>query len=181
MDRNQELLLQAAAVLEDHTRRTGCQALEQQANEMKPAAPGPGEVQGRGVPGRGRAVPDRRQGRGRPARCSPPPGRHGRRRPAADGRLPAGQGARAWWPCCRSVNGDKITFLAVCGKEAVARGVKAGDLVKAGLPPSAAARAAASPTAPWAAARMLLKVDDALAAGGRLCFRKNLLNPGERS
>ena len=28
------------------------------------------------------------------------------------------------------VNGDKVTFLAVCGKEAVAKGVKAGDLVK---------------------------------------------------
>ena len=30
-----------------------------------------------------------------------------------------------------SVNGEKITFLAVCGPEAVKRGVKAGDLVKA--------------------------------------------------
>ena len=29
-----------------------------------------------------------------------------------------------------SVNAGKITFLAVCGKEAVAQGVKAGDLVK---------------------------------------------------
>ncbi len=29
-----------------------------------------------------------------------------------------------------SVNADKITFLAVCGKEAIAKGVKAGDLVK---------------------------------------------------
>ena len=29
-----------------------------------------------------------------------------------------------------AVNGDKVTFLAVCGKEAVASGVKAGDLVK---------------------------------------------------
>ena len=29
-----------------------------------------------------------------------------------------------------SVNGDKVTFLAVCGKDAVAKGVKAGDLVK---------------------------------------------------
>jgi alanyl-tRNA synthetase len=29
-----------------------------------------------------------------------------------------------------SVNGDKVTFLAVCGKEAVAKGIKAGDLVK---------------------------------------------------
>ena len=27
-------------------------------------------------------------------------------------------------------NGEKITFLAVCGKEAIARGIKAGDLVK---------------------------------------------------
>ena len=29
-----------------------------------------------------------------------------------------------------AVNGEKITFLAVCGKEAVARGIKAGDIVK---------------------------------------------------
>jgi len=29
-----------------------------------------------------------------------------------------------------TVTGDKITFLAVCGKEAVARGIKAGDIVK---------------------------------------------------
>ena len=29
-----------------------------------------------------------------------------------------------------AVTGEKITFLAVCGKEAIAKGVKAGDLVK---------------------------------------------------
>ena len=29
-----------------------------------------------------------------------------------------------------AVNGEKITFLAVCGKEAIAKGIKAGDLVK---------------------------------------------------
>ena len=29
-----------------------------------------------------------------------------------------------------TVNEDKITFLAVCGKEANAKGIKAGDLVK---------------------------------------------------
>ena len=29
-----------------------------------------------------------------------------------------------------SVNEGKITFLAVCGKDAIARGIKAGDLVK---------------------------------------------------
>ena len=30
-----------------------------------------------------------------------------------------------------TVNGEKLTFLAVCGKDAIARGVKAGDLVRA--------------------------------------------------
>ena len=29
-----------------------------------------------------------------------------------------------------AVNGEKISFLAVCGKEAIAKGIKAGDLVK---------------------------------------------------
>ena len=29
-----------------------------------------------------------------------------------------------------TVSGDKITFLAVCGKEAVAKGIKAGDIIK---------------------------------------------------
>ena len=29
-----------------------------------------------------------------------------------------------------TVNEDKITFLAVCGKDAIAKGIKAGDLVK---------------------------------------------------
>ena len=52
-----------------------------------------------------------------------------------------------------TVNGEKITFLAVCGKEAVAKGIKAGEIIKECHMPSAAARAAASRTAPWAAAR----------------------------
>jgi len=29
-----------------------------------------------------------------------------------------------------TVNGEKVTFLSVCGKEAIAKGIKAGDLVK---------------------------------------------------
>ena len=29
-----------------------------------------------------------------------------------------------------AVSGEKITFLAVCGKQAVQKGVKAGDIVK---------------------------------------------------
>ena len=30
-----------------------------------------------------------------------------------------------------SVNGEKVTLLAVCGKNAIARGIKAGDIIKA--------------------------------------------------
>lgn len=51
-----------------------------------------------------------------------------------------------------SVNGEKVTLLAVCGKNAVARGIKAGDIIK-NIAPSSAARAAASRIPPWAAAR----------------------------
>ena len=62
-----------------------------------------------------------------------------------------------------TVNGEKITFLAVCGKEAVARGIKAGDLVrhvsaicggKGGGKPDSAMGGGSDP----------LKVDDALAS-----------------
>ena len=30
-----------------------------------------------------------------------------------------------------AINGDKVTFLAVCGKDAISKGIRAGDLVKA--------------------------------------------------
>ena len=62
-----------------------------------------------------------------------------------------------------SINGEKITFLAVCGTEAVARGIKAGDLVrhvsaicggKGGGKPDSAMGGGSDP----------LKVDDALAS-----------------
>ena len=33
-----------------------------------------------------------------------------------------------------SVNDGKVTLLAVCGKDAVAKGVKAGDIIKAIAP-----------------------------------------------
>ena len=52
-----------------------------------------------------------------------------------------------------SIQGEKVTFLAVCGKDAVARGIKAGDLVKA---VSAICGGKGGGTD-------LLKVDDALA------------------
>ena len=33
-----------------------------------------------------------------------------------------------------SINGEKVSLLAVCGKEAVAKGIKAGDIIKAIAP-----------------------------------------------
>ena len=62
-----------------------------------------------------------------------------------------------------AVNGDKITFQAVCGKEAVAAGVRAGDIIKhvtkiaggsGGGKPDSAMGGGSDPT----------KLDDALAA-----------------
>ncbi len=51
-----------------------------------------------------------------------------------------------------SVNEGKVTLLAVCGKDAVARALRPA-ISSRPLRPSAAARAAASQTPPWAAAR----------------------------
>ena len=69
-------------------------------------------------------------------------------------------------PQCRCAalqrHGREITLLAVCGKEAVAAGIKAGDLINP-WPPLSAAPVAANPTAPWAAARTVSKLDNALA------------------
>lgn len=58
---------------------------------------------------------------------------------------------------------DKITFLAVCGKDAVARGVKAGDLVKlvSGI---AGGSGGGKPDSAMGGGKDPLKLDDALAA-----------------
>ena len=62
-----------------------------------------------------------------------------------------------------SVNGEKVTFLAVCGKEAVARGIKAGDLVKlvSGI---CGGKGGGKPDSAMGGGTDVLKVDDALAA-----------------
>ncbi len=62
-----------------------------------------------------------------------------------------------------SVNGDKVTFLAVCGKEAVAKGIKAGDLVKlvSGI---CGGKGGGKPDSAMGGGTDVLKVDDALAA-----------------
>ena len=62
-----------------------------------------------------------------------------------------------------SISGEKITFLAVCGREAVAKGVKAGDLVKlvSGI---CGGKGGGKPDSAMGGGSDLLKVDDALAA-----------------
>ena len=62
-----------------------------------------------------------------------------------------------------SIQGEKVTFLAVCGKEAVARGVKAGELVKA-VSAVCGGKGGGKPDSAMGGGTELLKVDDALAA-----------------
>ena len=61
-----------------------------------------------------------------------------------------------------SVNGEKITFLAVCGKEAVARGIKAGDLVRH-VSAICGGKGGGKPDSAMGGGSDLLKLDDALA------------------
>ncbi|MGM9662524.1 MAG: alanine--tRNA ligase, partial [Oscillospiraceae bacterium] len=61
------------------------------------------------------------------------------------------------------VNGEKITFLAVCGSEAVRRGVKAGDIIKA-IAPICGGKGGGKPDSAMGGGSDLLKLDDALAA-----------------
>ena len=61
------------------------------------------------------------------------------------------------------MNGDKATFLAVCGKDAVAKGVKAGDIIKS-IAPIIGGKGGGKPDSAMGGGSDLLKVDDALAA-----------------
>ena len=62
-----------------------------------------------------------------------------------------------------SIQGEKVTFLAVCGKDAVAKGVKAGELVKA-VSAVCGGKGGGKPDSAMGGGTELLKVDDALAA-----------------
>ena len=62
-----------------------------------------------------------------------------------------------------SVNEGKITFLAVCGKEAVVKGVKAGDIIKT-IAPICGGKGGGKPDSAMGGGSDLLKLDDALAA-----------------
>ena len=61
-----------------------------------------------------------------------------------------------------SINGEKVSFLAVCGKEAVAKGVKAGELVKS-VSAVCGGKGGGKPDSAMGGGTDLLKVDDALA------------------
>ncbi|MBQ6974676.1 MAG: alanine--tRNA ligase [Oscillospiraceae bacterium] len=62
-----------------------------------------------------------------------------------------------------SVKDDKVTFLAVCGKDAVAKGVKAGDLVRS-VCTICGGKGGGKPDSAMGGGTDVLKVDDALAA-----------------
>ena len=59
--------------------------------------------------------------------------------------------------------GEKLTLQAVCGKEAVARGVKAGDIIKT-IAPICGGRGGGKPDSAMGGGSDLTKVDEALAA-----------------
>ena len=61
-----------------------------------------------------------------------------------------------------SVNDDKITFLAVCGKDAIAKGIKAGDLVKL-VCTACGGSGGGKPDSAMGGGKDVLKLDDALA------------------
>ena len=62
-----------------------------------------------------------------------------------------------------SVNGEKVTLLAVCGKNAIARGVKAGDIIK-NIAPIVGGRGGGKPDSAMGGGTNAIKLDDALAA-----------------
>ncbi len=62
-----------------------------------------------------------------------------------------------------TVNGDKLTFLAVCGKETVAKGVKAGDIIKH-VTAICGGKGGGKPDSAMGGGTNVLKLDDALAS-----------------
>ncbi len=61
-----------------------------------------------------------------------------------------------------SVSGDKVTFLAVCGKDAIARGIKAGDLVRT-VCTACGGSGGGKPDSAMGGGKDVTKVDNALA------------------
>ncbi len=70
-----------------------------------------------------------------------------------------------------TIRDDKITFLAVCGKEAVARGVKAGDIIKQ-VSAIAGGSGGGKPDSAMGGGKDLLMLDNALAIVDNVVFMK---------
>ena len=62
-----------------------------------------------------------------------------------------------------SAGEEKITFLAVCGKDAVAKGIKAGDIIKT-IPPICGGKGGGKPDSAMGGGTDVLKLDDMMAA-----------------
>ena len=62
-----------------------------------------------------------------------------------------------------TVNGEKVTLLAVCGKNAIAHGIKAGDIIRS-IAPIVGGKGGGKPDSAMGGGTDVLKVDDALAA-----------------
>ena len=70
-----------------------------------------------------------------------------------------------------SVKDGKVTLLAVCGKEAVASGIKAGDIIKS-IAPICGGKGGGKPDSAMGGGTEVSKVDDALAAVDDLILSK---------
>jgi alanyl-tRNA synthetase len=62
-----------------------------------------------------------------------------------------------------AVNGEKISFQCVCGKEAVAKGLKAGDIIK-NITAIAGGKGGGKPDSAMGGGNDVSKLDQALAA-----------------
>ena len=70
-----------------------------------------------------------------------------------------------------SVHEGKVTLLAVCGKDAVARGIRAGDIIKT-IAPICGGKGGGKPDSAMGGGTEISKVDDALAAVDDLVLSK---------
>ncbi len=62
-----------------------------------------------------------------------------------------------------AVNGEKVTLLAVCGKKAIEKGIKAGDIIRT-IAPIVGGKGGGKPDSAMGGGTDVLKADDALAA-----------------
>ncbi len=70
-----------------------------------------------------------------------------------------------------AINGEKVSFLAVCGKNAVAAGVKAGDIIRE-VSAVAGGKGGGKPESAMGGGTNVLKTDDALAIVDELVAKK---------